>query len=394
LELDDQAQIISYEEYTPYGSTSYHAVRRQTETPKRYRYTGKERDEESGLYYHGARYYVAWLGRWNSCDPIGIADHINLFAYAACSPSLHVDPTGTFSKKKFDDWLAGEVASSEKAVTQATNALNVLKEEKTATEGRLSEIDAQLSKLTETKNSIAASRKPLESKPTKRTADEEKQRQSLRNQNNEIVAQMTQLSKEKAKLASTNIRLGEKIIQQEAVLNNEKVNLKFIKTVKANYEKAYAKATKGLSKEAISDLEILTNVVMNEAGNYDDTAKGAIASAHLNDKKYHMNAAGHLITPSDTGNGGISHYSDTASGKNFEAATNKADYIVHLTESIAVAHGRLDKTKPVTDPTGGATRWVSPDAMKALGIKMPGWTKKMTEVIVPGIPKGTFTFYR
>src|SRR5262249_29516970 len=27
LELDDQAQLISYEEYTPYGSTSYQAVR-------------------------------------------------------------------------------------------------------------------------------------------------------------------------------------------------------------------------------------------------------------------------------------------------------------------------------------------------------------------------------
>ena len=73
LELDDQAQIISYEEYTPYGSTSYQAVRSQTETPKRYRYTGKERDEESGLNYHGARYYAPWLGRWMSCDPIVFA---------------------------------------------------------------------------------------------------------------------------------------------------------------------------------------------------------------------------------------------------------------------------------------------------------------------------------
>ena len=62
LELDDQAQIISYEEYTPYGSSTYQAVRSQTETAKRYRYTGKERDEESGLYYHGARYYAPWLG--------------------------------------------------------------------------------------------------------------------------------------------------------------------------------------------------------------------------------------------------------------------------------------------------------------------------------------------
>ena len=50
LELDDRAQIISYEEYAPYGSSTYQAVRSQTETSKRYRYTGKERDIESGLY--------------------------------------------------------------------------------------------------------------------------------------------------------------------------------------------------------------------------------------------------------------------------------------------------------------------------------------------------------
>ena len=36
-----EAQIISYEEYTPYGSIAYQAVRSRTETPKRYRYTGK-----------------------------------------------------------------------------------------------------------------------------------------------------------------------------------------------------------------------------------------------------------------------------------------------------------------------------------------------------------------
>ncbi len=56
LELDGEGAIISYEEYYPYGSTSYEAVRREVEvSPKRYRFTGKERDEETGLYYHGAR---------------------------------------------------------------------------------------------------------------------------------------------------------------------------------------------------------------------------------------------------------------------------------------------------------------------------------------------------
>ncbi|MCA9468756.1 MAG: hypothetical protein KC643_25410 [Nitrospira sp.] len=91
LELDDQGQIITYEEYTPYGSTSYQAVRSQTETPKRYRYTGKERDEESGLCYHGARSYAPWLGRWISCDP---NDSANLYTYGKQNPIFWFDPLG------------------------------------------------------------------------------------------------------------------------------------------------------------------------------------------------------------------------------------------------------------------------------------------------------------
>jgi RHS repeat-associated protein len=102
LELDDQAQVISYEEYTPFGSTSYQAVRSQTETPKRYAYTGKEHDEENGLYYYGARYYAYWLGRWTSTDP-AVFDTENSDAYSDlskktlehhssyCSPYVYVD---------------------------------------------------------------------------------------------------------------------------------------------------------------------------------------------------------------------------------------------------------------------------------------------------------------
>jgi RHS repeat-associated protein len=49
---------------------------RGTETirRKRHRYLGKEQDEESALYYYGARYYAPWIGRWSSCDPIGMAE--------------------------------------------------------------------------------------------------------------------------------------------------------------------------------------------------------------------------------------------------------------------------------------------------------------------------------
>jgi RHS repeat-associated protein len=96
LELNDQAQVISYEEYYPYGCTSYQAVGQNIKAAaKRYRYIGKERDEESGLYGFGARYYASWLCRWISCDPLGLAGGINAFAYVNSNPIRLVDPKGT-----------------------------------------------------------------------------------------------------------------------------------------------------------------------------------------------------------------------------------------------------------------------------------------------------------
>ncbi len=95
LELDENAHRISCEEYYPYGSTSYQAVRKDIEVPfKRYRYTGKERDEETGLYYHGARYYAPWLGRWVSCDPAEFVDGMNIYLFCRGNPIRWTDPMG------------------------------------------------------------------------------------------------------------------------------------------------------------------------------------------------------------------------------------------------------------------------------------------------------------
>ena len=99
LELDDQAGIISYEEYFLYGSTSYQAVASQTDLPKRYRYTGRERDEESDLSYHGARYYAPWIGRWTSTDRTGIDGGPNLYAYANDNPCIWVNHDGRSPRK-------------------------------------------------------------------------------------------------------------------------------------------------------------------------------------------------------------------------------------------------------------------------------------------------------
>jgi RHS repeat-associated protein len=61
---------------------------------KRYRYTGMARDEETGLNYHGARYYATWLGRWVSTDPIELYGEINLFTYSEQDPIGHLDTNG------------------------------------------------------------------------------------------------------------------------------------------------------------------------------------------------------------------------------------------------------------------------------------------------------------
>ncbi|WP_221420384.1 RHS repeat domain-containing protein, partial [Fulvivirga sp. M361] len=96
LESDYSGNMISFEEYYPFGSSSYRSGRNSAETSlKRYRYVGKERDDETGLYYYGARYYAAWLARFVSVDPLK-DDYPQLtpYQYASNDPVGDVDIDG------------------------------------------------------------------------------------------------------------------------------------------------------------------------------------------------------------------------------------------------------------------------------------------------------------
>lgn len=95
LELDAAGGVIGYEELFPFGGTAFIAGDRLREVERKdYRYCGKERDDATGLYYFGYRYYAPWIGRWLSPDPIGAEDALNLYQYVHGNPVTLADAEG------------------------------------------------------------------------------------------------------------------------------------------------------------------------------------------------------------------------------------------------------------------------------------------------------------
>ena len=113
VEADEAGQVISYEEYHPFGTSAYRVGRPDKDLSlKRYRFSGREHDDETGLYYFGARYYAAWLGRWTSTDLAGFVRGFNLYRYCSNNPVMFHDPNGmqdTFSISITEDRFTGRV---------------------------------------------------------------------------------------------------------------------------------------------------------------------------------------------------------------------------------------------------------------------------------------------
>jgi RHS repeat-associated protein len=59
-----------------------------------YAYAGKRYDAETGLVYFGKRFYDPSLRRWLTLDPMGPADHSNLYQYVFNNPFYYRDPSG------------------------------------------------------------------------------------------------------------------------------------------------------------------------------------------------------------------------------------------------------------------------------------------------------------
>jgi RHS repeat-associated protein len=66
-----------------------------------FRYTGREFDTETNLYYYRARYYDPQVGRFLTEDPLGPSEEgPNLYAYVSNNPIMNVDPWGLYTIDK------------------------------------------------------------------------------------------------------------------------------------------------------------------------------------------------------------------------------------------------------------------------------------------------------
>jgi RHS repeat-associated protein len=109
--IDSQGVVLNHLVYDSFGQ-----VQSETNTSFdfRYGYTGRERDQETGLNYNRARYYDTATGEFLSEDPLSFgAGDYNLSRYVFGSPTNGIDPSGMFVPAlvaggiTLTDWLIG-----------------------------------------------------------------------------------------------------------------------------------------------------------------------------------------------------------------------------------------------------------------------------------------------
>ena len=90
---DDKANITQYDAYLPYGELLVDEHSSSEELP--YKFNGKQFDDETGLYYYGARYMNPMASIWYGVDPLA-EKYVNIGSYIYChsSPIMLIDPTG------------------------------------------------------------------------------------------------------------------------------------------------------------------------------------------------------------------------------------------------------------------------------------------------------------
>ena len=88
-------EVVQHIEYVPFGEVFIEERNSIWNTP--YLFNAKEFDEETGLYYYGARYYDPRLSLWISTDKSAIiAPGYSPYTFCKNNPNIMVDPNGNF----------------------------------------------------------------------------------------------------------------------------------------------------------------------------------------------------------------------------------------------------------------------------------------------------------
>lgn len=86
-------EVSQHIEYVPFGEVFIEERNNTWNTP--YLFNAKELDEETGMYYYGARYYDPRLSLWMSCDPLQEKyPNMSTYCYTLNNPLKLIDPNG------------------------------------------------------------------------------------------------------------------------------------------------------------------------------------------------------------------------------------------------------------------------------------------------------------
>ncbi|GHV45005.1 hypothetical protein FACS1894180_7040 [Bacteroidia bacterium] len=86
-------EVVQHIEYVPFGEVFIEERNNRWNTP--YLFNAKELDEETGLYYYGARYYDPRVSLWLSADPMQEKyQGVSTYAYCLQNPIMFIDPDG------------------------------------------------------------------------------------------------------------------------------------------------------------------------------------------------------------------------------------------------------------------------------------------------------------
>lgn len=88
-----EGEVVQHIEYVPFGEVFIEERNNVWNTP--YLFNAKEFDEETGMYYYGARYYDPHLSLWMSTDPMQENNpNIATYSYTINNPINFIDPDG------------------------------------------------------------------------------------------------------------------------------------------------------------------------------------------------------------------------------------------------------------------------------------------------------------